>query len=44
MLYFTVFQLRRVYDTVNIAGLHPKSPHHFAWQPTARISPALWSS
>jgi len=26
MLYFTVFQLFTAYDTVNIAGLHPKSP------------------
>jgi len=44
MLYFTFFQLFTAYDTVNIAGLHPKCPHHFAWQPTAWMSPALRSS
>ena len=30
MLYFTMFQLFTAYDTVNIAGLYPKSPLHFA--------------
>jgi hypothetical protein len=26
-----------------IAGLHPKSPRHFAWQPSARASQTLRS-
>ena len=25
-----------------IAGLHPQSPRHFAWQPSTRVSQTLW--
>jgi hypothetical protein len=34
-----------VLHVVSIAGLHPWSPCHFAWQPSARVSQTLqWNS
>jgi len=27
-----------------ILGLHPESPRHFAYRPTARVSRTLWHS